>query len=312
MADRSAGAIVVLAAALFGSRFIGLSGAQATTSSSDLDFVTVRTVTTQVAGAHDVILSSYLLAPTGAMTRALCAAAAHGGRVHVVLDGSAFGSAAAMNERSTALLRQAGVRVEFTRAPLHAKAAVVDGRIYLTDRNWTRSRAELVLEDRAAADEPIVLRAITGTSGANGRLTTRKTDSLVAEAAIIARGSGHDVAVETESFGLSTRVDEALLARRRRGDRVRLLVDEREYRGSPLERDQLAALVRHGIEVRVGRSGEKLAVDGASAWIGSANATPGLPDQVDWGITLPASLAGNISRQFEANWTAAATIGAAS
>lgn len=303
MRVRNLAAGFVLAVVFFGHRFAGAALPWQPAGTGDLDLVTVRTVTNRIESSHDVILSAYVLAPNGAMARALAAAAHRGAKVHVVLDGVAFGAARRMNGEVTPRLREAGVRVDFTRAPLHAKAAVVDGHVYLSDRNWTRSRAELVLEDRLAADEPVVLRAITGVAGMHGRLTTRKADSLAAEAAVLAGNRTHEVAVETEAFGLSTPVDVALLARRSRGDRVRLIVDQREYRSAPLEREQVAELVRHGVEVRIGRSGEKLAIDGDAAWIGSANATPGLPDQVDWGVTATPNIANAIKLQFETNWS---------
>ena len=155
-------------------------------ASEPLRFTNVREVTDRIESAHTVTLSAYTLSPRGVMTRALLAAASHGARVRVVLDGHAFGAAQHANLATGLELRQAHVRVDYTQEPLHMKAAAVDNALYLSDRNWTsRSRAEVVLQDTISPDKPIVLRAIDGTPGANGHLWTRKGDALQAEARVL-------------------------------------------------------------------------------------------------------------------------------
>jgi hypothetical protein len=70
----------------------------------------------------------------------------------------------------------------------------------------------------------------------------------------------------------------------------------------------LAQLSAAGAEVRVesGRHDEKLCVAGNRAWIGSANATTGFPDTVDWGVrTHAASAVDRLRATFERNWRAA-------
>lgn len=275
-----------------------------------LRFTTVREVTDRIGGARSVIVSAYTLSPRGAMARALLAAAARGAHVRVVLDGHAFGAAQHANLATGLELRQARVRVEYTQEPLHMKAAAIDDALYLSDRNWTtRSRAEVVLQDSIPQDKPIVLRAVDGTPGSNGHLWTRKGDALQAEARVLQSNASHDAAMETESFGSGTKVYDALTARRARGDRVRLIVAALEERskGSNAERAALARLAQAGVEVRVGTSGEKLALDGENGWLGSANATRGLANQIDWGIITQGAMTAALREKFEQNWNAASS-----
>jgi PLD-like domain len=228
--------------------------------------------------------------------------------VRVVLDGHAFGAAQRANLATGLELRAAGVQVEYTQEPLHMKAAIVDNAMYLSDRNWTtRARSEIVVADAIPADRPVVSQAIFGKAGANGHLWTRKADALAAEARLLTKNASHDVAVETESFGSGTSVYDALLTRRKRGDRVRLIVAKLEMRqkNSSPEHAAITRLTAAGVEVRVGNSGEKIALDGENGWLGSANATRGLPNQIDWGMTTTATDTETLRRQFEENWNAA-------
>ena len=64
--------------------------------------------------------------------------------------------------------------------------------------------------------------------------------------------------------------------------------------------------MREGARVRIGTSGEKLALDGSNAWIGSANATRGLPNQIDFGFIFHnREIAAQLRAQYEKNWNAA-------
>ena len=103
--------------------------------------------------------------------------------------------------------------------------------------------------------------------------------------------------------------EDALTARRARGDRVRLIVAALEERskGSNAERAALARLAQAGVEVRVGTSGEKIALDGENGWLGSANATRGLADQIDWGIITQGAMTAALREKFEQNWSAASS-----
>ena len=263
----------------------------------------VPAVTKAVARAHDVILSAYVLSPYGRMTRALGNAARRGARVHLVLDGAVEGSIAASNQATARKLREEGVRVDFTAWPLHAKIAVVDGLLYLTDRNWaSRGVAELVIRDDETADKPIALRAVLGTPGTNDHFSTLKREALALEARMIRESSSPGIDVETEAFSPGTEVEAAIRQSAERGGAVRFLLDEREYRESSREQGEVTRLMAAGVQVRVGRVSEKLAIAGGQAWVGSANMTPGVPEQIDWGLRMPESLTPVIATQFDHNW----------
>jgi phosphatidylserine/phosphatidylglycerophosphate/cardiolipin synthase-like enzyme len=260
-----------------------------------------------IAGAQTITLSAYTLSPGGKMSAALLAAAARGARVSVALDGSAFGAAARSNAKTVAEFESHGVRVHLTEQPLHLKAAVIDGAVYLSDRNWSSGHGrEVVIRDPYPGDRLLVERAIFGQGGSNDHLWLRKADALAAEARLVAQRASHDVFVESESFGSGTPLFDILLARAREHDSVHLIVAAFEYRRSAAEQRAIAELMREGVNVRVGTSGEKLALDGSNLWIGSANATRGLPNQIDFGFIFhDRDLAAQIRAQYEANWNGA-------
>ena len=143
----------------------------------------VRNVIAAVGEAQTVTLSAYTLSARGKMSGALLAAAARGARVSVALDGNAFGAAARSNAKTIAAFRSRGIRVHVTERPLHLKAAVVDGTVFLSDRNWTDGRGrEVVIRDPYSGDRLLVERAILGDAGNNDHLWLRKADALAAEA----------------------------------------------------------------------------------------------------------------------------------
>jgi phosphatidylserine/phosphatidylglycerophosphate/cardiolipin synthase-like enzyme len=269
--------------------------------------IEVRDVVAAVGAARTITLSAYTLSPRGKMSGALLAAAARGARVSVALDGSAFGAAARSNARTIAEFSARGIRVHLTERPLHLKAAVIDGAVFLSDRNWTSGRGhEVVIRDPYTGDRTIVERAILGDAGSNEHLWLRKADALAAEGRLVAQRATRGVFVESESFGAGTPLFDALVARARAHDSVHLIVAAFEYRRSASEQRTIAELVRQGVNVRLGTSGEKLALDGSNAWIGSANATHGLPNQVDFGFIFHnREIAAQLRAQYEANWNAA-------
>jgi hypothetical protein len=57
------------------------------------------------------------------------------------------------------------------------------------------------------------------------------------------------------------------------------------YYRSRREPAELADLAASGVMVRTSNADEKFAVDGDAVWIGSANATHGVPNQIDFGLT---------------------------
>ena len=267
----------------------------------------VRDVIAAVGQAQTVTLSAYTLSAQGKMGGALLAAAARGARVSVALDGNAFGAAARSNAKTIAAFRGRGIRVHVTERPLHLKAAVVDATVFLSDRNWTDGRGrEVVIRDPYSGDRLLVERAILGDAANNDHLWLRKADALAAEARLVAQRATSEVRVESESFGAGTPLFDALLARARAHDSVHLIVAAFEYRRSSSEQRAVAELMREGVSVRIGTSGEKLALDGSNAWIGSANATHGLPNQIDFGFIFHnREIAAQLRAQYEENWNAA-------
>jgi phosphatidylserine/phosphatidylglycerophosphate/cardiolipin synthase-like enzyme len=292
----------VFRAAAFGLALLALPFA-APADQATVSVTNVPAVAEAVARAHDVILSAYVLSPFGRMTRALGDAARRGAQVHVVLDGAVEGSIARSNQATAQRLREEGARVDLTSWPLHAKIAVVDGLLYLTDRNWaSRGVSEFVVRDDEAMDKAIALRAVLGRPGTNDHFSTRKRDALALEARMIQQSSSSSVEVETEAFSPGTEVEAAIRESAEHGGVVRLLIDEREYRQSSREQRTITSLMVAGVQVRVGRVSEKLAITGDDAWAGSANMTPGVPDQIDWGLRMPESLVHVIATQFDRNW----------
>lgn len=191
-------------------------------------------------------------------------------------------------------------------APLHLKAAIVDGRLFLDDRNWLADGRDAIASTRDCADVIAVRKAMRGNRGKPAQVAVRKREALAMEADMIARAGGGGIAAQSESFGSGV-VARALLEATRAGEPVRLLVSSRDVHGAR-EARVLASLSVAGAQVRVVSEGysEKLCVAGDCAWVGSANATAGFPDTIDWGARTRAPSAVNTLRaRFERNWQAA-------
>jgi hypothetical protein len=259
--------------------------------------------------AHTVRFSAYVLTPDSTVARALEAAAAHGARVEVLLEGAPLRGKPGIlraNAAASAALVRSGAQVHETTAgepAMHLKAALIDGVAYLDDRNWASG-------DRRRIDDPAAVAAVAsaldGRPAGSGTFETEKRAALALEAAAINEAPGDRVDVETESFG-ATVVSEALAARAANGAHVRLLVSEAELRGpsGPRERRALAKLAAAGVVIETTANTEKLCVAGDGIWIGSANATFSPEPSLDWGLRSrdPALVAG-VSRAFERNWLA--------
>lgn len=230
------------------------------------------------------------------MLRVLESAAGRGAQVSVELEGSPrddpHGGLARENRRIVAELRSAGVDARLG-DPVHAKAIVADGTLFLDDRNWNAS--DIVLRDDDPADA--------------ASIPMLKHEALAAEAAMLRAAAREDgVLVASESFGCCNSVYSALSALAKRGAAPRLVVCERELHGDARERNVLRALERDGVRVRVSRDTEKLALAGDRAWIGSANATVafGRADLPDWGLRSrdPAIVAA-VRERIESEWNRA-------
>lgn len=269
--------------------------------------------------ARDISLAAYTLR-SGRVERALVAAARRGARVSVRLEGRPFndpqGQLLADNERAVAVIRAAGGDARIVdgkpggEAPLHAKAAIVDGNVFLDDRNWADDGSETLVRDTFSQDRAAVNDAVHGTGGAPGRwFATRKHDALALEARLL-RGSssGDGVVVESESFGAFNSAFEALDALAKRGAHPRLLVSSRDLQNNAREINALEKLQQDGVKIRSVDADEKFALAGSRAWLGSANATAAFdkPDQIDWGLrTDEPAVVAHLRETFERRWKSA-------
>jgi hypothetical protein len=244
-----------------------------------------------VARARNVTLVAYQL-PRGKVLDALEAAAHRGARVEVRLEGRPFpderGGIARHNRHVVDDLRLSGADARLADAsgdvPLHAKAACIDGALYLDDVNFT-SRGTLL---RVTAHSPTPVWS--------------KTRALALEAGLLARRRS-GVEVETESIGSGNAVYAKLLRLGLAHEHPRLLVSSEAV--TARERARLARLVLAGVEVRTCGADEKFAISGARAWIGSANATAPYPkvQTIDWGLsTRNRSVIAALRAQFERRW----------
>lgn len=273
--------------------------------------------------ARDVSLIAYTL-PPGRVLDGLTAAAKAGAHVRVRLEGYIYkddGDASAANTAAIARLRAAGADAALVHAGahapggmLHCKAALVDGTLFLDDRNWPDDGADTIIRDDFASDVQIVDDAVTGREDRpTPFFAVAKREALASEARLLNEAhQDNDVIVESESFGANNRVYTALDKLGREGAHVRLLVSARDMHGNANEQGALKKLSRDGVSVRVVDADEKLAVvNGARGWLGSANATVAFdhPDQLDWGARTDApSILAHLRATFDARWQNAAPL----
>jgi phosphatidylserine/phosphatidylglycerophosphate/cardiolipin synthase-like enzyme len=268
--------------------------------------------------AHAVSFTAYTLRP-GRVLDALDRAARNGTRVTVRLEGSIYkdgGDVAEANEASIERLRAAGAdaaltaRAQGTTGPmLHGKMAVVDGTLFLDDRNFPSDGEDTIVRDDFACDVAMARDAAEEREDPPTRFfSVTKRASLAAEARLIAEAQpGDSVVVETESFGGYNRVFDAIDAACARGAHVRLLVNDRCLLGNESEAAAIARLRADGAEIRTCGGDEKFAiVRGTRGWIGSANATAAFdhPDTIDWGMRTDApDIVVHDCAAFESRWT---------
>ncbi len=290
-----------------------------------LTFESIGTFAAAVAGAQRVALTAYTLRE-GGVRSAVVAAAHRGAQVSVRLERDPLdddrGTLHQANRTAVAAIRRAGGNAELTAAGepvLHMKAAVVDGVAWLDDRNWAGEGPEHILRDSDPDDVAAVASALAGGAGADPHLATNKAAALRLEADVITQTGSAPLSIESESFGGGT-VYNALLHRARAGQPTRLIVAAREVSASLAGREgkRLERLAALGVDVRVGDSrrgdlDEKMAVGGADAWVGSANATDAFATygaQRDWGLATRAPVVvGDLRAAFERNWNVARPLG---
>ena len=236
--------------------------------------VSTAALAAAVRGARSVSVGAYIL-HSGPLFDALEHAGDGGAQVRVRLGvpfHDAKGVMARENERVVAELRRHGVDAAVVKGGLfHLKAAVVDGRAYLDDRNWN-VHGDTVVADGRPADVAAVRAALDGVAGASAPgLATEKAGALALERDVIDRSQrGVDVQTETLGFGPMTRA----LRDAAQHEHVRLIVSPDEAHGAR-ERRALTELARDGVDVRIGARGagnEKLCASEGAAWVGSADA----------------------------------------
>lgn len=234
---------------------------------------------------HQIVISAYTISPLQrALIGDLEAAAARGVKVDVVLTGEGERYALDQNREVGAALRQAHVRVDILQRPIHLKGLVIDSGAFvaLDDENWSRASTIVVLPSAQALP---VERAMIGDPHDAPPLTFVKSSSLRFEAALI-RQAHSSIVVETESFGADNPVSDEIVAKSSHGISVTLIVASKEYGEEPIERNYLALLSsRDHVKVLLQQgTGKGALIDGHLAWIGSANASPGEDNQLDWGF----------------------------
>ncbi len=263
--------------------------------------------------AKGVTLVAYLL-PRGAVFEALAAAARRGARVSVRLEGKPYydarGGVHQLNATAVAELARDGADARLvdengTGPSFHAKAAVIDGTLYLDDVNFSHGTSGTILRDSTDSDAKMLCDAIERRSDPPSKtFALRKGDALTLEAALLVKARAKDdVIVESESIGGGSTIYSKLERLGRAGRAPRLLVSRQAL--SDKERRALAHLANAGVQVRVCGSNEKFALTGNRAWVGSANATSSYydADQLDWGArTGSATIVSDLRSRFESRW----------
>lgn len=261
--------------------------------------------------AREVTFSAYVLRP-GKIEDALVAAFHGKAIVHVRLEGHPYRAddVASANRDAVRTLKNFGIDASLVRGArgsdgpvAHIKAAVCDGTAFLDDRNWNQ-RGDTVIRDTTPSHVLAVREAVlTGRRAPAGALAVDKRGALRGERSVFRDGTSRSVDVETEYLGVSV-VSGALRRLAKSGGRCRLLISDESLNGP--SRKRADSLARAGVDVRVVKAGEKLAVaPHAAAWVGSANATSDWRNRncSDWGLsTRSRKIVDAIEHRFNENW----------
>jgi phosphatidylserine/phosphatidylglycerophosphate/cardiolipin synthase-like enzyme len=273
-------------------------------------------MTAALERAHDVTLVAYLL-PHGPVFDALAAASRRGAHVTVRLEGNPYldtrGGIRRLNRSSVDELVRDGADARLVDADskaesLHAKAALIDGVLYVDDVNFSNGDSGTLLRDDSRRDARALRDAVADRIDPPGReFAWRKRDALALEARLLADARcGDDVIAESESVGSRNAVYSRLERLGRAGRSPRLLVSRQAVTGK--ERALFSRLAANGVRVRICHSNEKFALAGDRAWVGSANATSAFlnPNELDWGAcTRNRAIAAHLRARFEARWQTA-------
>ena len=240
------------------------------------------------------MLSAYLL-PPGSILDAVLAAARRGAAVTVRLEGAPYrdkdGRLKALNDATVAKLRATGADAEEVDSvaasgqPMHLKAIVIDGRSsFFDDRNF--ARGGLLIADTSAADARAVVARTLGSAMPSHRIALCKAAALGEEVDLIdSSRRGEILRVGSEAIG-NCEVTQSLEDAAARGVDVHLRVCRSLVTSNLYDRREVARLQDAGIDVQVCSNHAKYALLENRAWIGSANATPGLARQSDWGVVV--------------------------
>lgn len=265
--------------------------------------------------AHRISLASYTIG-RGPVLDALLQAAHRGAVVRVRLEGFLYSGSEIQRENAeaAALLAKAGADValvhrsaDATDPMLHLKGAAIDNAAFLDDRNWRAAPDDTIVRSTSRSEVRMIKDAVNGNGDdALPSLAVRKRDALDSEAEVIRSARhGDRVLVESESFGSSNAVYSAIERAIARGAHVDVLLSSRDVVRNPRERAAIARLKSEGVRVKESGTGEKFAVAGTRAWIGSANASAAFshPDQLDWGAcSRSGALLAHLRRAFARAW----------
>ena len=245
--------------------------------------------------ARSIAFAAWTVREPSTYLDALEAAGDRGARVDVFLEKHPW---LQDTERAKELARQNAIAARHLRkhhvrvhqvdlgddAPMHLKGAIVDGTsAYLDDHNWRKSSADGIVRTDRPEDVAMLRSALAGRTGATGEFSTRKDFALALEASVIeAAPKDTPVYVSSETFDHGI-ISDALRRRALRGEDVEVIAD-----GGCADKDELAELVRSGVQVRLGDAVGKACITDGAAWIGSANATNEKPQTVEWGLVSTA------------------------
>jgi hypothetical protein len=241
-------------------------------------------------------ITAFVLSPHGAIGRAVSDACRSGHRFFITLDGRSF--VRRSNDAAIAAYNGAGCVAHLSPSALHMKLVYASGRAFLSDENFSRG---YVIEDDNTSDRDVLAATLRGRPTYTTTFSTIKSHSLDIEAGAIAQARS-PLIVESESFGPNNPVANEL---ERLAGRIpiRLLVANAEYRTHYSEQRYLRDLAARGIDVRVTRATDKMAVFDDIFFAGSTNSTAGVDDQIDWGlIGRDGNIANAMRQRFERNW----------
>jgi hypothetical protein len=271
-----------------------------TSADPNLTTATIYDAADAIRASSAPVVASFIIYPNSAVFRAL-APNRHG---ILILDG-ADDFILDQNHTTIAAIPANGASAGLTRIHSHIKAALTDrSTLFLTDRNW--ARASIVIVDHDPADAHAFAAAMNdGTQAGDPpdrstpTLALRKDTALAREAALLSQARG-PIRFSTESFGDGTAVYRQLAAH---ASGAQIIVAASEYRDKPDEQRAVAALAAAGASIRLSTLDEKMLLTNSGVFSGSANASPGVQHQLEWGIvTADPQIRTAVERRWSEIW----------